>query len=94
MIFNWNDEKNSLLKKEREISFERIVVAIEENHLLDIKDHPNKEKYSNQFLLLVDVDDYVCVVPCVVENDVYFLKTVFKSRKYTNEYLPGRRRKK
>ncbi len=34
MSFNWNEEKNQLLKAERGISFERIVVAIEEGHLL------------------------------------------------------------
>ena len=93
MVFDWNDQKNNLLKKERAISFERIVVAIEENHLLDIKNHPNNEKYGNQLLLIVEVDNYVCVVPCVVQKDVYFLKTVFKSRKYTDEFLPGRRGK-
>jgi uncharacterized DUF497 family protein len=48
MSFNWNEEKNELLKEERGIFFERIVVAIEEGHLLDILDHPNIEKYKNQ----------------------------------------------
>ena len=48
MSFNWNEEKNQLLKAERGISFERIVVAIEEGHLLDVVDHPNIEKYKNQ----------------------------------------------
>jgi hypothetical protein len=30
MSFYWNEEKNILLKKERQVSFERVVVAIEE----------------------------------------------------------------
>jgi len=34
--FNWSDEKNILLKKERNICFEDVVTAIENNKLLDI----------------------------------------------------------
>lgn len=94
MVFDWNNDKNNQLKEERNISFERIVVAIEENHLLDILEHPNKEKYAHQYLLLVEIDEYVYVVPCVIENDICFLKTIFPSRKYTNDYLPGKRRSK
>ena len=87
MIFKWNNEKNNVLKKCRNISFERIIVAIEQNCLLDILEYPNKEKYSNQLLLLVEIDRYVYVVPCILENDVCFLKTIFPSRKYTARYL-------
>ena len=94
MIFDWNIEKNTSLKKERNISFERIVVAIEEGHLCDILDHPNKGKYANQFLLIVDIEEYIYIVPTVLEKDVFFLKTIFPSRKYTEKYFPGKRRKK
>jgi uncharacterized DUF497 family protein len=91
MVFNWNNDKNKILKEERNISFERIVIAIEEDHLLDILEHPNKEKYPNQVLLIVEIEDYAYVVPCVIENDECFFKTVFPSRKYTNEYFPKKR---
>jgi len=80
-------KKNMMLKRDRNISFERIIVAIEQDGLLDILEHPNKEKYPNQLLLLVEIDRYVYVVPCVLENDVCFLKTIFPSRKYTPKYL-------
>ena len=76
-----------MLKRDRNISFERIIVAIEQDNLLDILEHPNKEKYPNQLLLLVEIDRYVYVVPCVLENDFCFLKTIFPSRKYTSKYL-------
>ena len=92
MIFDWNNEKNMMLKRDRNISFERIIVAIEQDGLLDILEHPNKEKYPNQLLLLVEIDRYVYVVPCVLENDVCFLKTIFPSRKYTSKYLDWRRK--
>ena len=87
MIFDWNNEKNMMLKRDRNISFERIIIAIEQDSLLDILEHPNKEKYPNQFLILVEIDRYVYVVPCVLEKDVCFLKTIFSSRKYTSKYL-------
>jgi len=35
-IFNWNEEKNRTLKKERNISFEEVVDAIENGYLIAI----------------------------------------------------------
>jgi hypothetical protein len=90
MSFYWDEEKNNLLKRERQISFERIVVAIEEGHLIDVLDHPNKEKYGNQIILIVDIDGYAFCIPCVPEPDGnYFMKTLFPSRKYTKLYKLG-----
>lgn len=87
MAFNWNDEKNHHLKSTRGIGFERIVVAIEEEHLLDILEHPNKEKYKNQLILIIEIDSYAFSVPCILEkNGDYFLKTIFPSRKYTKQF--------
>ena len=45
-----------MLKRNRSISFERIIVAIEQDDLLDILEHPNKGKYPNQLLILVEID--------------------------------------
>ena len=92
MSFFWNEEKNNILKEERKISFERIVVAIEEGHLLDVLEHSDKEKYGNQLILIVDIDGYAVCVPCVLEKDGdFFLKTLYPSRKYTKDYkLRGR----
>ncbi len=87
MGFFWNEEKNNILKEERKISFERIVVAIEEGHLLDVLEHSDKEKYGNQLILIVDIDGYAVCVPCVLEKDGdFFLKTLYPSRKYTKDY--------
>ena len=35
----------------------------------------------------LEMPRYVYVVPCILENDVCFLKTIFPSRKYTAKYL-------
>jgi len=87
MAFYWNEEKNETLRKERGVSFERIVVAIEEGHLIDALNHPNQEKYGNQIILIVEIDGYAICVPCVIDHkEDFFMKTLFPSRKYTKLY--------
>lgn len=85
--FRWNHPKNESLKIERSISFEEIVLAIEAGGLLDELSHPKPDKYPNQFVLVVALDDYAYLVPYVEEVDYYFLKTIIPSRKATRDYL-------
>lgn len=85
--FRWNHEKNELLKKDRSISFEEIVLAIEADGLLDELRHPNQDKYPTQSILVVVLDGYVYLVPFVEEENYLFLKTVIPSRKATRDYL-------
>jgi len=85
--FRWNPEKNEALKAERGISFERIVLAIEDGDVLDVLRHPNEGRYRDQLILVVAVEGYAYLVPYVEEPDGYFLKTVIPSRKATREYL-------
>jgi uncharacterized DUF497 family protein len=47
VTFNWDDEKNHLLKRTRNIGFEDIVVAIREGDLVDVVEHPNTERYES-----------------------------------------------
>lgn len=85
--FRWNHEKNEVLKSERSISFEEIVLAIEADGVLDELNHPNSEKYPNQSILVVALDGYAYLVPYVEEANYFFLKTVIPSRKATRDYL-------
>jgi len=85
--FRWSPEKNEALKAERGISFERIVLAIEDSDILDVLRHPNSGRYPNQMVLVVAVEGYAYLVPYVEEADGYFLKTVIPSRKATRDYL-------
>jgi len=87
--FRWNHEKNETLKTAREVSFEEVTLAIEEEGLLDILQHPNPEKYPGQRILVVCLRGYVYLVPFVEEADFYFLKTIIPSRKATRDYLGG-----
>jgi uncharacterized DUF497 family protein len=87
--FRWNHEKNEQLKAERNMSFEEIVLAIEADGLLDIVTHSNPDKYPNQRMFVVAVEQYAYLVPFVEEADYYFLKTVIPNRKATRDYLKG-----
>ena len=85
--FRWSAEKNERLKSERDISFEEVVLAIEEGGLMDIVVHPNQRRYPGQVVLVVAYRDYVFLVPSVEESTHYFLKTIIPSRKATRDYL-------
>ena len=84
---NWNNGKNNQLKEERDISFEDIVYNIEHGYLIAVIDHPNKEKYSNQKMYVVNVNNYVYLVPFVESEKEVFLKTIIPSRKATKKFL-------
>ena len=85
--FNWNNEKNKKLIKERGISFEEIVICIEQGHMLDEIEHPNQEKYEGQRMFIVQVDKYAYLVPFVENVKEVFLKTIIPSRKATRLYI-------
>lgn len=85
--FNWNEDKNKWLQRERGISFEQVVFCIENEKLLDIIKHPNQEKYKGQCFYVVDIDNYALIVPYVESENAIFLKTIFPSRKYTKIYI-------
>jgi len=76
-----------MLRIDRGVSFEAVVVAIETGGLLDILAHPNQAKYPRQRILVVAADDYAYLVPFVEDEDCYFLKTIIPSRKATRDYL-------
>ena len=63
------------------------MVAIETGGLLDVLAHPNPEQYPSQRILVVEVNQYVYLVPYVEDDDYLFLKTIIPSRKATRDYL-------
>ena len=89
--FSWDNEKNQLLKAERNISFEEVVFHIEKQHVLDIVQHPNQEKYKGQKIFIININDYAYLVPFVESEREIFLKTIIPSRKATKQYLRGQK---
>ena len=87
LVFNWSTEKNRALIEQRGISFESVVSAIEQGGLVDVLEHPNQDRYPGQLIYVVEVEEYLHLVPFVIERDGdRFLKTIIPSRKATRDY--------
>ncbi len=88
-MFEWSDVKDAQLRKDRGIGFQDIVYHIGQGDALLIADHPNRDKYPNQKIMYVRVDNYVYFVPYVESKNITFLKTIIPSRKQTKRLLKG-----
>ena len=86
---NWDIDKNNELQTERGISFEVVTHYIEQGKVVDIMEHPNKDKYPNQKIFLININNYIYLVPFVENNEEIFLKTIIPSRKATKKYIKG-----
>ena len=89
--YDWNDEKNELLKKFRGVSFEQVVLAIVSGDLIDRIKHPNPDRYPNQKIFLVKIENYIYSVPYVEDDKKIYLKTIIPNSKETKKYLGGNR---
>jgi uncharacterized DUF497 family protein len=90
-LINWNKEKNEWLKQNRDICFDDILFYIDNDLVIDDIEHPNKEKFSNQRIMVIDINEYVYLVPYVESKNEIFLKTIIPSRKATKSYLEGKK---
>lgn len=84
--FDWDDEKNTLLRRTRGVGFEEVVFHIENGDALDVIGHPNAERYHGQRILVLDIDGSAYLVPYLKERGTRFLKTIIPSRKATKEH--------
>lgn len=89
--FDWNDEKNEMLKKVRGVSFEQVELAIGLGDLVDRIKHPNPAKYPNQKVFLVKNENYIYSVPYTEDNEKIYLKTIITYSKATKKYLGGKK---
>lgn len=80
---NWDKEKNEILKKERGISSEEIAYLIESGNIITIEENPSR---PSQKIYVLEVNNYIVIVPFVENEKEIFLKTAFPSRKYTKIY--------
>ena len=86
MQINWSDEKNDILKHTRDVCFEDVELAIMSDRILDIVPHHNSDKYPNQKLMIVTINNYTYYVPFVMDEEQIFLKNIIPSRKYHKKY--------
>ena len=78
----WDTLKNERLKKVRGASFEEIL----DSKYLGIWNHPSRPL---QKVMLFEYKGYVWLVPFVRQGSEAFLKTLYRSRKYTKRYKRG-----
>jgi uncharacterized DUF497 family protein len=87
ITYQWDTDKNAILKKTRGVSFEQVIMHIENGDVLDVMAHPNKTKYPNQQVLVLAINNYAYAVPFVEQGTERFLKTIVPNRKLTKQYL-------
>ncbi len=80
---NWDKDKNEKLKNERGLSFEEIAYLIESGNILAIEENLSR---PDQKLYVIEIDEYIVIVPFVEDENEIFLKTASPSRKYTKIY--------
>ena len=86
---SWNLEKAYALSLDADrnhVGFEDCVIAIESGNILDVIANPSPN-FRHQRMLILNINNYAYVVPYVENDQEYFLKTVFPSRKHTAIYL-------
>ncbi|WP_199244206.1 toxin [Caedibacter taeniospiralis] len=88
MKFKYSEEKNSWLLEQRGIGFAEMITEIEKGNIIDIVMHTNQTRYPHQRVMRILCLGTVYCVPYVKDTeDVFFLKTLYPSRKATKEYL-------
>ncbi|HBM16324.1 MAG TPA: toxin [Lentisphaeria bacterium] len=85
MKYEYDKIKNEFLKTERNVCSEEILDEIQKGKFL-ILDHPDKNKYPDQIIILVLINDYVYAVPSKVHEYKIVLTTVYQSRKFNKLY--------
>ncbi len=86
MNITWNEDKNNELGKFRDLNFEMVLAAIDDDRILADEQHPNLKNYGHQRILILDIDGYAVIVPYVINDNEIFLKTMFRDRKMQRRY--------
>jgi len=86
MMYKWNEDKNSILKSTRGVSFNDVIEILANNGIIDNYKHPQSDKYPNQFIYVISINDYIHYVPYVIDTDYIFLKNIIPSRKLNKIY--------
>jgi uncharacterized DUF497 family protein len=82
----WSKEKNLNLIRVRGVRFEEVAEIILNNKIIDSVDHPNTQRYPNQKIMYVKINNYIYYVPYVEDENKIFLKTIIPSRKANKIY--------
>ena len=70
----------------KNVCFEDVLLSLKDGRLLDVIAHFNTEKYPNQKLFIITIQEYTYYVPFVEDEEKIFLKNIIPSRKYHKVY--------
>ena len=80
----WDEEKNTKLKLDRDISFEEISEIILNKNYLDILESSTR---TRQNICVIEYKNYIYAVPFIIDKDSNIvLKTAYPSRKLNKKY--------
>jgi uncharacterized DUF497 family protein len=82
MEFAFDKDKNDLLYRQRGVTFHMVIESFSKKGALRNFDHPNQKRYPNQKVIVVEINGYTYCVPYVVEKSIWFLKTIYPSRRF------------
>jgi len=71
----------------QKVDFNDVMVAINRGNILDIVHHPQRKKYPNQRIFIIQINQYAYLVPFIEDEEKIFLKTIYPSRKATKDYI-------
>ncbi len=87
MNIEWSSKKSEELERCRGVSFEKIAHKIARGDTLLNMPHHNVVKYPNQYVYVIEIDNYCYMLPYVKSEEDIFLKTIFPSRKMTKRFI-------
>lgn len=83
MKISWNDEKDTLLRASRNVSFQQVKDAIDAGNFMGPEVNPTRQ---GQQIIIVWLNNYPHIVPIVIDDSGnWFLKTIIPSRKVKKE---------
>jgi len=85
----WDPKKNEWLQATRGIGFELAELKIAGGDILGVIAHPNKARYPQQRIFVLEFGGYAYLVPFVETDEEMFLKTMIPSRQATTRCLGG-----
>ena len=75
-----------MLLSQRGVNFNDVLYELEHNGILDNYKHPNCDKYPNQYIYVISLNNYIHYVPYVKGDDYIFFKYIIPTRKLNKKY--------
>ena len=82
MEFDYDPDKDELLRSTRGIGFADAIEAIEAGRILLDFEHPNRGRYPGQRMFVLEINGYAHCVPYLDDGRALLLKTVYPDRRF------------